>query len=151
MPRVLCAAIICSTSPCEARIPASVITGCSASTPSLSLDVTFHDSDAATGGDAVDLTLAATIELGDRKDLLDDFLRTTRLRKSDVRLDTLADVDPDRRGKERVVAGGTVIGVLTDKFGYVTLPAQKASDVLGVELIPLGNRGHSIIAARVSD
>ena len=133
----------------EARIPASVITGFSASTPSLSLAVTFHDSDAATGGDAVDLTLAATIELGDRKNLLDDFLRTTRLRKSDVRVDTLADVDPDRRGKERVVAGGTVIGVLTDKFGYVTLPAQKPSDVLGVELIRLGNRGHSIIAARV--
>ncbi len=133
----------------EARIPASTIAGFSTSTPSLALEITFHDSDQATGGDSTDLVLGVTIELGDRKDLLDDFLKTTKLRESDVRLDTLADVDPDRKGKERVVAGGTVIGILTDKFGYVTLPAMKAADVLGVELLPLGNRGHSIVAARV--
>lgn len=133
----------------EAKIPASTIGGLSTSTPSLALEITFHDSDQATGGDATDLVLAAAIELGDRKDLLDDFLKTTRLKKADVRLDTLADVDPDRKGKERVVAGGTVIGILTDKFGYVSLPAAKPADVIGVELIPLGNRGHSIVAARV--
>lgn len=133
----------------EARFPASAIAGFSASVPALSLTVAFHDSDAATGGDASELILDGSIELGDRKDLLDDFLKATKLKKSDVRVDQLVDVDPDRKGKERVVAGGTVIGVLTDKFAYATLPAAKASDVLGVELLPLGNRGHSIVAARV--
>ncbi len=133
----------------EARIPAATIGGFSTSTPSLALEITFHDSDQATGGDTTELVLSAAIELGDRKDLLDDFLKTTRIKKADVRLDTLADVDPDRKGKERVVAGGTVIGVLTDKFGYVTLPAAKPADVIAVELLPLGNRGHSIVAARV--
>lgn len=133
----------------EARFPAASIPGFSASSPSLALTVAFHDSDRATGGDAVDLVLDGAIELGDRKDLLDDFLKATKLKKSDVRVDQMVDVDPDRKGKERVVAGGTVIGVLTDKFGYVTLPATKPADVLGVELLPLGNRGQAIIAARV--
>lgn len=133
----------------EARIPATAIAGLTASVPALALVVTFHDSDQATGGDSADLVLDASIALGDRKDLLDDFLRTARLKKTDVRLDTLVDVDPDRAGKERVVAGGTVIGVLTDKFGYVTLPAAKPADVLAVELWPLGTRGQQVIAARV--
>ena len=133
----------------EARFPASTLPGFSASTPALSLSVAFHDSDQATGGDSSELILDGSIELGDRKDLLDDFLKATKLKKSDVRLDQLVDVDPDRTGKERIVAGGTVIGVLTDKFGYVTLPAAKPADVLGVELLPLGNRGHAIVAARV--
>jgi hypothetical protein len=133
----------------EARFPASTLPGFSASTPALSLSVAFHDSDQATGGDSSELIFDGSIELGDRKDLLDDFLKATKLKKSDVRLDQLVDVDPDRASKERIVAGGTVIGVLTDKFGYVTLPAAKPADVLGVELLPLGNRGHAIVAARV--
>src|SRR5205823_3000405 len=81
--------------------------------------VVFHDSDAAAGGSDHDLDLPVTIELGDRKDLLDDFLKTVRLKRADIKLDTLAELDPDRRGKERLVAGGTVIGVLTDQFAYV--------------------------------
>jgi hypothetical protein len=133
----------------EARFPAAIVPGFSASTPALSLDITFHDSDQATGGADSELVYAATVELPDRKDLLDDFLRTVRLRRGDVRLDTLAELDPDRRGKERVVAGGTVIGLLTDRFAYVTLPAAKATDVLKVELVALGNRGHQVIAATV--
>ena len=133
----------------EARIPAALLAGLSASTPSLELRVVFHDSDRAAGGDDTDLELAATIELGDRKDLLDDFLKTVRLRRSDVRVDTLADLDPDRRGAERLVAGGTVIGVLTDQFAFVSLPAAKPADVKKVELLPLGVRGHQVVSAVV--
>jgi hypothetical protein len=133
----------------EARVPANAMPGMSPSTPSIALRIVFHDSDAATGGSDRDLVLAATIELGDRKDLLDDFLRTVRLKRADVKLDILAELDPDRRGKERLVAGGTVIGVLTDQFAYVSLPASKPSDVRSVELLPLGPRGQQIIAAVV--
>jgi hypothetical protein len=133
----------------ELRVPASQLPGFSAATPSLDVRVVFHDSDAATGGKEADLELAVTVELGDRKDLLDDFLRTVRLKRADIRLDTLAELDPDRRGKERLVAGGTVIGVLTDQFAYVSLPAAKAADVRSVELIPMGRRGESIVSAVV--
>jgi hypothetical protein len=133
----------------EARFPAAILAGFSTSTPAITLEVAFHDSDKATGGADRDLVLVATIELGDRKDLLDDFLRTVKLKRTDVRFDQLAELDPDRKGKERIVAGGTVIGVLTDKFAYVSLPAAKPVDVLRVELLPLGNRRQSIVSALV--
>jgi hypothetical protein len=132
----------------EMHVPGAALAGLTASTPSLSLDIAFVDADKAAGGDTFAVELAATVELGDRKDLLDDFLSTVRLRRSDVRLDKLDDLDPDRRGNERIVAGGTVIGVLTDQFSYVSLPAAKAADVKKVELLPLGARTR-VVAATV--
>jgi hypothetical protein len=90
------------------------------------------------------------IELGDRKNLLDDFLRATRLRRTDLRLDTLADLDPDRKGKERLVAGGTVIGVLTDRFAFVTLPVRAPTDIKHVDLLALGPHGQQVISAVVT-
>jgi hypothetical protein len=133
----------------ELRVPASQIPGFAPATAGLELKVVFHDADLATGAKDTDIELADTIELGDRKDLLDDFLHTARLRKADVRVDTMAELDPDRRGKERLVAGGTVIGVISDQFAYVSLPAATAADVKRVELIPLGPRGQMVISAVV--
>ena len=129
----------------EVRVPAAAIPGFSGSTPELGLRVTFHDADRATGGDDADLDIAQPIELSDRKDLLDDFLHTVHLAKSDITLDQLAELDPDRKGKERMVAGGTVIGILTDQFAYVTMPARPSK----IELLPLGPHGQQIIAAIV--
>ncbi|MGN6106471.1 MAG: hypothetical protein ACTHU0_15300 [Kofleriaceae bacterium] len=133
----------------EARIPASAIAGFSPSTPSLAASIVFHDSDRATGGDSLDVPLDLSIELGDRKDLLDDFLRTVKLARRDIRLDAMAELDPDRRGKERIVAGGAVIGVLTDQFAFVRLPVARPADVRSVELLPLGARGQQVVAATV--
>jgi hypothetical protein len=133
----------------EVRVPVAALAGFSPSTPAIELSIVFHDSDRATGGDTTDITLAATIELGDRKELLDDFLRTVKLKRADVRLDTLVELDPDRRGKERIVAGGTVIGVLTDQYAFVSLPISKPADVKKLELIPLGTRGQQIVSALV--
>jgi hypothetical protein len=95
------------------------------------------------------IELRSTIELGDRKDLLDDFLRAVKLERRAITLDTLAELDPDRRGKERIVAGGTVIGVLTDRYAFVALPATKPADVKRVELLALGPRGQMIVSALV--
>jgi hypothetical protein len=133
----------------ELQIPAKQLAGLTASTPSLGLDIVFHDADKAAGGDTTDVPLKTTIELADRADLLGDFLRTVRLKRSDVKLDTLADLDPDRRGKERLVAGGTVIGVLTDQFAYVTLPAASAADVKKVQLVALGPKHQQVVSAIV--
>jgi hypothetical protein len=129
----------------ELRAAASAIPGFSGSTPALDASVTFHDADRATGGDDAEIALVEPIELPDRKDLLDDFLRTVHLAKSDITLDQLAELDPDRAGKERMVAGGTVIGILTDRFAYVTMPAKPSR----IELLPLGPRGQQVIAATV--
>jgi hypothetical protein len=133
----------------EVAIPASAIPEFSPSTPSLQLAATFIDSDAATGGDETPLRIAQPIELGDRKELLDDFLATVRLKRSDIKLDQLVDLDPDHAGKERLVYGGTVIGILTDVYGFVSMPAGSAQDVKRVELIPLGPKGTQIISALV--
>jgi hypothetical protein len=133
----------------EAKIPAARVPGFSPSTPAFELRITFHDSDRAAGGDDTSLVLATTVELGDKKDLLDDFLHEVRLKRADVKLDAMAELDPDRKGKERIVAGGTVIGVLTDQFAYATLPVPKASDVREVKLIPLGTRGLQVVEAIV--
>ena len=129
----------------EIEIPAAAIPEYSASTPQFELVATFHDSDAAAGGDDTPLQIAQPIELGDRKDLLDDFLATVQLSKTDIRHDSLVDLDPDRAGKERLVAGGNVIGVLTDQFAFVTLPAAPTK----IELLPLGPKGTQIVAAFV--
>ena len=134
----------------EARVPAAAIAGLSDATPVLELLAVFHDADRATGGDDAEVELAAAIELGDRKDLLDDFLRATRLKKSDLRIDVLADLDPDRKGKERLVAGGAVIGVLTDRFAFVTLPVKRPADIKHIDLVPLGPHGLDVISAVVT-
>ena len=44
-----------------------------------------------------------------------------------------------------MVAGGTVIGIITDRFAYVTMPAKPTR----IELLPLGPRGQQVIAATV--
>jgi hypothetical protein len=129
----------------ELAIPAAAIPNYSASTPQFEVVATFHDSDAAKGGDETPLQIAQPIELSDRKDLFTDFLSTVGLMESDVRYDELVDLDPDRPGKERLVAGRNVIGVLTEQFGYVTLPAPPTK----IELLPLGPKGTQVISAVV--
>ena len=129
----------------EVAIPAAAIPNYSSSTPQFEVVATFHDSDAAKGGDDTPLQVAQPIELSDRKDLFADFLSTVGLKENEVRYDELVDLDPDRPGKERLVAGGSVIGVLTEQFGYVTLPAAPTK----IELLPLGPKGTQVISAVV--
>jgi hypothetical protein len=133
----------------EIAIPAGAITDFSPATTSFVLDLVFHDSDSATGSDLIPVPIKQAIELGDRKDMLDDFLMTVRLRKTDIKVDTLVELEPERKGKERLIAGGTVIGVLGEQYAYVTLPAASADDVKKVELIALGPKGQQVISAIV--
>ena len=133
----------------EIAIPASAIPELAPATTQFSLELVFHDSDAATGGDTTPIPVRQPIELGDRKDLLDDFLMTVKLRKVDIKVDTVVELEPERKGKERIVAGGTVIGVLGEAFAYVSLPAASADDVKKIELLPLGPKGQQVISALV--
>jgi len=133
----------------EMLIPASAIADFAPATSAFSLALTFHDSDAATGGDSMPVEVKQAIELGDRKDMLDDFLLTVHLKRTDIKLDTLVELEPERKGKERLIAGGNVIGVLTEQYAYVTLPAATADDVKKIELLPLGPRGQHIVSAVV--
>ena len=133
----------------EVAIPAAIIPELAPGTSSLQLALVFTDSDAATGGDTTPLEIAQPIELPDRKDLFDDFLSAVKLARADVKVDLTAELELERKGKERLVAGGTAIGVITDQFAFVTLPAASPADVRRVELLPLGPRGQQVIAAVV--
>lgn len=117
----------------EARIPASAIPSWSASSGSLELSVIFHDSDQAAGGADSDVAFSGTVELSK---VLEDFLRTVKLKKGDLVLDTQVALDPDRWGKQRLVAGGRAIGVLTDQFAYVTVQG----DLRDVKVLTLGRK-----------
>ena len=133
----------------EVLVPASALPGFSPSTPAIDVAAVFHDSDQATGGDEEEIAIPTHVVLGDRADLLDDFLRDVHLTRADIKLDRLVDLDPDRKGKERLVAGGSVIGVLSEQYAYVTLPVTSAADVRSIDLLPLGRGDHQVISALV--
>ncbi len=139
----------------EVALPASSVPGLSAATAELQLNVTYEDADAATGPKPdIGFNIARTIELADRSQLFADFLSTVRLRKADIVFDKRANFDVDLRGQERVVMGGTIIGVLTSQFAYVQLPAAKPQDIIARGVLPFGptttaSGGRSIVYAVV--
>ena len=123
----------------ELALPASAVPGLSASTAELQLNVVYEDADFATGPKPdVAFNIARTIELADRSQLFADFLTTVRLRKADIVFDKLANFDVDLRGQERVVMGGTIVGVLTSQFAFVQLPAAKPQDIIARGMLPFG-------------
>jgi hypothetical protein len=61
-----------------------------------------------------------------KTDLLATFLAAAKLPASAVTFDAAADVDASLPGKERVVAAGDRIALLTDQFAFVQLPVARA-------------------------
>ncbi|MBK9033684.1 MAG: hypothetical protein IPL61_20865, partial [Myxococcales bacterium] len=95
------------------------------------------------------VTWTGALALGGKVDLLAAFLAAARLTPAAVTLDVQADVDPTAPGKERIVAAGDRIALLTDQFSFVQLPVARALDVLKVELVDLRGDATRVIAARV--
>ena len=136
----------------ELALPASAVPGLSAATAELQLNVMYEDADVATGPKPdIGFNITRTIELADRSQLFADFLSTVRLRKAEIVFDKRANFDVDLRGEERVVMGGTIVGVLTSQFAFVQLPAAKPQDILARGMLPFGPvaTGRSIIYAVV--
>ena len=132
----------------EIEVPLAKVPGWSASAASVGARVVLRDADELK--DAADeLAHPLTLGLGDKPKLFDRFLRDTRLKKKDLRLDQLADVDRARKGKERVVAGGTILGVIGEQYGYVELPVASAADVLDVKLADLRGDGGRVVLTRL--
>jgi hypothetical protein len=134
----------------ELDVPLARIAGWSPSTPSLTARVLYHDSDRFAAGAAEStVELAAELDLGEKKDLLQAFLQATRLKKKDLSIDAQVDVDRTRVGRERVVAGGAYVGVIADQFAYVQLPVKSGADVARIELADLRGDGSRVILAQV--
>lgn len=128
----------------EVELPLAKVAGWSASAPSLEAGIVLRDADLMK--DVPDeLAHELTLSLGDKPKLFDRFLREVRLKKRDVVLDQIADVDRSRRGTERVVAGGKILGVIAEQYGYVELPVAAAADVLAVKLVDLRGDGSRVV------
>jgi hypothetical protein len=128
----------------ELELPLAKIPGWSAAAAAITARVVLQDADEL--HDRPDgLVSDLTLRLGEQPQLYERFLRDVRLRKKDVRLDQLADVDPAHPGTERVVAGGKILGVIAEQYGYVELPVAAAADVLAVQLVDLRGDGSRVI------
>jgi hypothetical protein len=133
----------------ELVVPLAKLPGYSSGTPAIAAKATFHDSDQATGKTTDDVGIDLALALAAKSDLLKDFLRALKAKPADVAFDQQVDVDPDRKGTERVVVAGTALGVLADQFAYVTLPAQTKADIVEVKLVGLAGDGTKLVGVTV--
>ena len=124
----------------ELSVPLRKIPGMGKGTPGIAANIVYWDADGPRGGkrDAAAFDGMLTFRAADA--LFQSFLRTVGLAPEDVRLDAVANVD-GARGVERVVAGGTVLGVLSDRFGYLSLPVAAPEDIARVEMVDLRGDG----------
>lgn len=122
------------------------IAGWSRGTPALEADIAYNDKDGKKAKHKV-LAFDGVLEFSGGADLMKEFLRSAGLKKKHVRLDVLADVD-GRKGAERVVWAGTIIGVLSDTFTYMQLPVKKRKDVKKVEVVDLRGDGTKSIVVQ---
>jgi hypothetical protein len=133
----------------ELVVPWRAFPGSSAGSDRLPVQITFHDSDQATGKGSDAVTVGGALELSGRAALVRDFLQAVGQKLRDVTVDVVAEVDVDQRGPERVIAAGKAIGVLTSHFGFVTLPVASGGDVRSVQMIDWRGRGSQFVAAVV--
>jgi len=129
----------------ELELPLAKIAGWSASTPSIEASIELFDADDYDARGAEPLAQAVTLTLGDKPKVLDGFLRAVRLKKQDLVIDQVAEVDAQHPGTERVVAGGKVLGVLAESYGYIELPVESAKDVLKVQLVDMRGNGGRVV------
>ncbi len=130
----------------ELELPLAKLAGWSTSAAAIDATIRFQDAD-----DVDERKVQATVEhvvalsFGNVAQLAQGFFKETRLKPRDVVLDERADVDPSTSGAERVIAGGTIVGVIAERYGYVQLPVAAAKDVLKVQLADLRGDGSRVI------
>ena len=130
----------------EASLPLSSIPGWGPSTPLLLGEVVYRDVDKAGAGPDARLPFIGSMHFSSHVPALRGFLAAAKLVVKDLRLDDLADLD-GLAGRERVVAGGRFLGVLTDEFAFVELPVESPADVLSVQLVDFDGDGRNSILA----
>lgn len=129
----------------EIGVPLGRIPGWTRTLPAISADIRFTDVDSSKkveGG----ARLRGRLHFSETFAVFKSFLQATGLSMGQLHLDTLADVDLGR-GAERIVAGGDVIGVLSDSFVYMKLPVASPSDVLKVKVVNFSGTGRAQLLA----
>ncbi len=129
----------------ELAMPLARLDGWGQKSPALCAEVAYADAD--WDGEGIHpARFAGTLHFSWARGVYRGFLRAAHLSRSDIRLDTLAEVT-GTPGRERVIAGGSVIGVLSDGFTYLTLPVSSPKDVLAVKVVDLAGDGTSALLA----
>ncbi len=129
----------------EAAIPLKRLAGWGPHSPALCARVVYSDAD--WDGDKPSVTaFKGTLHLSAGRAAVRGFMKAARLSRRDIRVDVLADVNGSP-GVERIIAGGSVIGVVTDTFAYMTLPVSGSEDVIAVKVVDLAGVGTSAIIA----
>lgn len=129
----------------ELAVPLARIPGWSASAGEIPALIEYHDADSS-AAQAIEEVLRwnGRLEQSEQVAVLRSFLKATGLSRTDLRVDVLANLD-GRGAQERVLVGGRFVGVLGERFVYMTLPVQAAGDVRRVEVVDLGGDGRAAI------
>jgi hypothetical protein len=132
----------------EASIPLARLAGWGRSTPVVLADVLHHDVDRS-GARSLEgeVGFHGRLHFASHLPAYTGFLAATRLAPRDLKLDRLVDLDA-APGTERIVWGGRFLGVRSDSFGFVEIPASSAADVLAVELVDPSATGRPLILTR---
>jgi hypothetical protein len=122
----------------EVAVPLRQIAGLGAGAPGVKARVAYRDADRS--GQGSPASFDGTLVFRASAEAFKGFLAAVKLAPGQIRLDAIADFDGSS-GVERVVAGGTALGVITDSFAYMTLPVTAAADVRRVEAVDLRGDG----------
>ncbi len=131
----------------EVAIPLRKIPNWSASVPYLNAKVVFHDADPGKRAKKV-VGLKGKMHFSDAASTYRAFMKQLRLRNRDIKLDKLVDVDPGD-GPERVLVGGTVIGILGESFSYTQLPISSPADLLSSRVVDFDGSGRYMIVTEL--
>lgn len=123
----------------ELSMPLAKIKGYGKSTSALQAHIEYRDSDYAAKVESK-RAFTGQLQLQAAVELYNEFLSATGLSAGDITIDRMVDMD-GKPGAERVIAGGDIIGVISDGFSYMKLPVASPSDVRTVKLADLGGQG----------
>ncbi len=129
----------------EVAIPLKRIPGWGRNATAFPATVTVFDADRA-GRARKALRYNVTLRSSDGVAVHRSFMRSARLRDRDIRVDRMVNMD-GVRGAERLIAGGTAIGVLGRRYAFMRLPVQSPTDVYSVKPVDLFGTGRSVIVA----
>lgn len=129
----------------ELAVPLARVPGWSAATGEIAARIELHDADSSARQTIDDvLTWTGRLEQSGQAQVMRSFLKATGLSRADLRVDELAELD-GRGSPERVLVGGRYVGVLTDRFVYMTLPVQSGEDVRRAQVVDLAGDGRAAI------
>jgi hypothetical protein len=122
----------------EASIPLKQVAGLGVGAPGVSARIAYRDVDkSGAGGQA---SFEGTLVFRASAEAFRGFLAAAKLKPGDIRVDVIGDFDSSP-GIERMVAGGAVMGIITDQFSFMSLPVTSPADVRRIEVVDLRGDG----------